>query len=146
MAIKISILFSGIFFLAGLISGIWKYVCIKRSPDKSAPVYVSKTHTSCFMYSFAALLVGKLVESNQFSVNLNIFISSLLFLFFSLSIISYIVYGLNSEIKNQFSVPVTIGDRELPEFMRDLFMVSLILVEVIAFCILFFAFIYSNFI
>ena len=40
LAIKISLLFSGLFLLNGMLTGIWKYVRIMSRENHQVPVYV----------------------------------------------------------------------------------------------------------
>jgi hypothetical protein len=47
-----------VFFMTGLLTGIWKYAHIARSADATAPVYVDIAHRSSLLYSFAALVPG----------------------------------------------------------------------------------------
>ena len=55
LAVKISLLVSGLFLLNGMITGVWKYSCIMSSPEHKAPVYVDIAHRASFFYSFASL-------------------------------------------------------------------------------------------
>jgi len=32
---------SGIFFMAGLLTGVWKYICMRQHPGAEAPHYVN---------------------------------------------------------------------------------------------------------
>ena len=58
IAVKISILFAGIFLLAGMLTGVWKYVKIMRSDERQAPVYVDIAHRNALMFSFASLVIA----------------------------------------------------------------------------------------
>ena len=56
--IKIAYLFSSIFFLTGLLSGIWKYIGIAK--NGKAHIYVDILHRAAFFYSFASVLIANL--------------------------------------------------------------------------------------
>ena len=40
-ASRIALTASGIFFMAGLLTGVWKYICIRLHPRAEAPYYVN---------------------------------------------------------------------------------------------------------
>jgi hypothetical protein len=79
-AIKISLLSSGLFLLAGMLIGILKYQRIMTSAEHRAPVYVDIAHRAAFLYSFAMLVIAKLMEFNPCSMNIvwNNFLTALL--------------------------------------------------------------------
>ena len=83
ISMKIALLFSTVFFMTGLLTGVWKYRCIKKSSDRTAPLYVSMAHRSSFTYSFAALLVSVLLGQNPYPGWLNLSITAALMTFFS---------------------------------------------------------------
>jgi len=57
----------GIFFLTGLITGVWKYYHIHSSKEAEAPVYVDIAYRTSLMYSFATLVLTKFVEFSHYS-------------------------------------------------------------------------------
>ncbi|HEY0405685.1 MAG TPA: hypothetical protein VGC89_08145 [Pyrinomonadaceae bacterium] len=63
-AIKISLIASGIFLMKGLLSGILKHRRIMTSPRHRAPVYVDIAHRAALLYSFAALVIARLLEGS----------------------------------------------------------------------------------
>lgn len=50
------------FFITALLTGIWKYRAMLTRSDHHAPVYISIAHTAALHYSFACLVLLKLVE------------------------------------------------------------------------------------
>ena len=58
LAEKICLSAAFVFFMTGLLTGIWKYWHIANSEDASSPVYVDIAHRSSLLYSFAALLLA----------------------------------------------------------------------------------------
>jgi hypothetical protein len=67
-AIKLSLAASGIFLLTGLLSGILKYRRIMSSAEHRAPVYVDIAHRASLLYSFASLVIARLLEYSPYSV------------------------------------------------------------------------------
>src|SRR5690606_40265044 len=58
LAEKLCLSAAALFFITGLLTGVWKYACMARSPRAAAPRYVDIAHRSSLMYSFAAMLLG----------------------------------------------------------------------------------------
>lgn len=140
-SMKIALLFSSLFFMTGLVTGVWKYRLIKKSPVRTAPLYVNITHRSSFTYSFAALLVSILLGRNPYPGWLNMTITATLMTFFSITMISYIANGIKGMNESQFASPPAIGG----ESGRDLFMTALIVAEIMAFGLLTAGFIIRSF-
>jgi hypothetical protein len=132
ISMKIALLFSCIFFMTGLVTGVWKYRCIKKSPERTAPLYVNIAHRSSFTYSFAALLVSILLGQNPYPGWLNMTITAALMTFFTITMTSYIANGARGVNVSQFAEPPAIGG----ESGRDLFMTALIIAEIIGFGLL----------
>mgnify|MGYP002653205800 CR=1 FL=1 len=57
-SVKLALASAGVFFLSGLLTGVWKYAHMARTPAAQAPVYVDIAHRAALFYSFAALLIG----------------------------------------------------------------------------------------
>ena len=132
LSMKIALLFSVIFFMTGLVTGLWKYRRIMSSPDRTAPPYVSTAHRSSFTYSFAALLVSILLGQNPYPGWLNMTITVTLMAFFSITMISYIACGLEGITGSQFAEPPAVGG----EAGRRLLMIVLTCAEIIGFGLL----------
>lgn len=64
MASRLCLMAAGLFLLFGMVSGIFKYRYIVRSREHRAPVYIDIAHRSAFLYSFAALVLGRLSEQS----------------------------------------------------------------------------------
>jgi len=54
---RIALLGSGVYFLIGLLTGVWKYRGIMNSPTGQAHPYVDIVHRAALMYAFASLVV-----------------------------------------------------------------------------------------
>ncbi len=70
-AIKISLLASGLFLLVGMLIGIVKFQRMLNSDDHMAPAYIDIAHRAAFLYSFAMLVIAKLLEYSPYSVNVH---------------------------------------------------------------------------
>ncbi len=140
-SMKIALLFSSLFFMTGLFTGVWKYRWIKKSSERTAPLYVNVAHRSSFTYSFAALLVSILLGQSPYPAWLNMTITVTLMSFFTITMLSYIANGVKGVNESQFAAPPAIGG----ESGRDLFMTALILAEIIAFGMLAAGFIFRSF-
>ena len=55
-SVVIALVACGVFFLTGLVTGIWKYRSMITSSEGKAPVYVDICHRSALMYSFGSLV------------------------------------------------------------------------------------------
>ena len=58
-AVGLALIGCGGFFLAGMLTGVWKYRCIMQSPQAQAPVYVDICHRTALMYAFASLVLAE---------------------------------------------------------------------------------------
>jgi hypothetical protein len=92
---------SGLFLLAGLATGVWKYRRIMTSPDHRAPVYVDIAHRAALLYSFAALVMMKLVEFSPYSTPVQMGATAVPLLFFAAALASYVYHGFLDDTENQ---------------------------------------------
>jgi len=100
MADKLALLACGIFFLIGLLTGVWKYLSILKSPSAEAPRYVAIAHRTSLMYAFAALILMKFAEFSAYSETVNLI---------AVAIAIYILHGVIGDTDNQFRRPYRIG-------------------------------------
>lgn len=103
MASKLCLMAAGVFLLFGMVSGIFKYAYIMRSPKHRAPVYIDIAHRSAFLYSFAALVLGRLSEQSIYGERINLMAALVPLTFFALTIAGYFVTGLRDQTENLFS-------------------------------------------
>ena len=101
-SVKLSLLFSGLFLLLGMITGVWKYVCIMRSDEHKAPVYVDIAHRASFFYSFASLVIAALMLFSPFDPIVQIVIVAFPLFYFAIAVAAYIREGLKNETENMF--------------------------------------------
>jgi hypothetical protein len=135
-AVKIALLFSGIFLLNGMLTGIWKYAKIMRSAEHKAPVYVDIAHRASFFYAFASLIIAQLMEFSPFSQTLQIVIVAFPLGYFLLTVIGYMKEGALNRTENMFS------ERN---FITTWFMYGLIIGEIGGFALVLGGFIYTQF-
>ena len=101
-AIKLSLAASGIFLMTGLLTGILKYKRIMTSSEHRAPVYVDIAHRASLLYSFAALVIAKLLEYSPYSVTVQTTAAAVPLSFFAITIAGYIAHGLKDQTDNLF--------------------------------------------
>lgn len=136
LSIKIALTVSGVFLLNGMLTGVWKYALIMRSPEHRAPVYVDIAHRTSFFYCFAALVIAKLLEFSPFSPGAQTAIAALPLGFFLLTVGGYMREGLRDRTENLFS------ERN---FVTTWFMYGLIAAEIGGFALILGGFIYTQF-
>ena len=102
LAIKISLLSSGLFLLAGMLVGIVKHQRMLKSADHMAPAYIDLAHRAAFLYSFAMLVIAKLLEYSPYSETVQLGAMGLVLVFLSVTIIGYFVTGMMNKTDNLF--------------------------------------------
>jgi hypothetical protein len=99
-ASRIALSASGIFFMIGLLTGLWKYLCMRRSPKAEAPYYVNTAHRAALMYAFAAQLLAVFSAISAFSDTVNTIAVIFPLLFFGIAIFHYTNLGLTTDSNN----------------------------------------------
>jgi hypothetical protein len=105
LAVKISLAASGFYLLVGMLFGVVKYAKIMRSAEHRAPVYIDIAHRAAFMYSFAALVMAKLLEHSAHDAlaeRVQLGALGLVLLFFTLTIAGYFAAGVKDTTDNLF--------------------------------------------
>lgn len=102
LAVKMSLLASGIFLLAGMSIGIIKYRYMMTSKDHQSPIYIDIAHRASFLYSFAMLVIAKLLEYSPYSLKVQMISSGIVLLFLAVTIFGYLTTGLKNETDNLF--------------------------------------------
>ena len=136
-AVKLCIVSAGLFFLAALLTGAWKYFHIARSPQAVAPVYVDIAHRAALMYSFAALLLAVFAALSAWSAMVDLVAAALPLAFFAFAMGGYIVHGLLRDTDNQFLKPHRVGPVALHPALLAGFMWALMAAEIGGFAVLF---------
>jgi hypothetical protein len=83
--------------------GILKYVFMMRSETAGAPVYIDIAHRAALLYSFAALVMAKLIEYSPYTQNVQLIIAGVPLIYFALTIFQYVKLGLRRQEQTQFS-------------------------------------------
>ena len=136
-ALKLALVSCGLFFLTGLLTGLWKYICIARSPSAQAPVYVDVCHRASLMYSFACLVLAKFVELSVWSPLVNFWATLAPILFFANAVLAYAVHGYLRDTDNQLQKPHVLGRSTIPNTQMAVFMWMLATAEIGGFVVLF---------
>ena len=135
-AIKISLLFSGLFLLNGMLTGIWKYAKIMSSETHQAPVYVDIAHRTSFFYSFASLVIARLIEFSPFSEFWQTAIVAAPLLYFAMTVVGYMKEGFLNRTENLFA------ERN---FITTWFMYGLIAAEIGGLILILYGFVATQF-
>lgn len=103
LAVKITLLASGIFLLVGMIAGVLKYAGMMKSAQLRAPIYIDIAHRAALLYSFAALVMAALLYFSPYSLTFQLVITGGPLFFFALSIAQYLKLGIENRDSSQFS-------------------------------------------
>jgi hypothetical protein len=103
LAVKLSLAASGAFLLAGMLLGVVKYRRIMSSPAHRAPTYVDIAHRAALLYSFAALVIARLLEFSPYSERVQLAAAGVPILFFALTITGYAAHGFRDDTENLFA-------------------------------------------
>lgn len=129
LAVKIAIIFSGIFLWIGMFTGVWKYWQIRQSPQSRAHYYVDIAHRSSLLYAPATLILAVLAYYSDLSSAMNLICVLVNIVFFSFSIAAYMLHGFLQDTTNQFKQPHQLGRFHLPGSLISLAMLGLIIAE-----------------
>ena len=102
LAIKISLLSSGLFLLAGMVIGIVKHRQMLRSAEHVAAAYTDIAHRAAFLYSFAMLVIAKLLEYSPYSLGVQLMATGAVLVFLSVTIVGYFFHGVRNRTDNLF--------------------------------------------
>jgi len=137
LAVAIALVSCGLFFLTGLLAGVWKYRCMMTSADAQAPLYVDVCHRSSLLYAFACLVLAEFAKRSVWSPAVNAWATAVPIAFFATAVGTYAVHGALRDTENQLARPHRLGARTLPNAMVALYMVALVLGEIGGFLVLF---------
>jgi dienelactone hydrolase len=102
LSVKISLAAAGLFLLTGMLLGIVKYRRTMTSAEHRAPIYIDIAHRAAFLYSFAALVIARLLEYNPYSLTVQLVAAIVPLAFFALTIIGYATHGFREDTDNMF--------------------------------------------
>lgn len=135
---------AAIFFLVGLLTGVWKYWQMHLHGREH--YYVGVAHRASLMYAFAAIVLERLAVFSSWPDIVNLWAVLASCLFFALAIGTYVVHGILKDTTNQLKRPHKLGKNELPMWVVMGFMLSLIVAEIGGFLVLFAGAAYTFFI
>ena len=102
IAVKISLLSSGLFLLDGMLIGIVKHQRMLKSADHMAPAYIDIAHRAAFLYSFAMLVIAKLLEYSPYSEGIQLAAMGAVLAFLAVTIVGYFAHGMRNKTDNLF--------------------------------------------
>ncbi len=140
-AVQTAQLSCGLFFITGMLTGVWKYRGIMNSPDAKAPVYVDICHRTALMYTFACLVLAEFAKLSIWSDAVNFWAVLVPVLFFASAVAAYALHGLLKDTDNQFQRPHVLGSMKIHGGLIGLFMWLLALGEIGGFLVLFAGFV-----
>lgn len=144
-AAELCLLGAGIFFLSGLLTGVWKYRAMMQSKTAEAPVYVDICHRASLMYAFAAILMREFVPYSPLSPYGTNFAVGIPLLLFASAIGTYLIHGVLRDTDNQLREPHKLGATEISRSLVRGYMAILIAGEIGGFAILFSGFLMAVF-
>lgn len=136
-AVQLAQLSCGLFFITGMLTGVWKYRCIMQSPEAKAPVYVDICHRTALMYTFACLVLAEFAKLSVWSESVNFWAVLVPVLFFASAVAAYGLHGFLKDTDNQFQRPHVLGPLQIHGGLIGLYMGLLALGEIGGFLVLF---------
>lgn len=130
LSVKLAIVFSAVYLWAGMLTGVWKYAQISRSTQARAHYYVDIAHRSSLLYAPATLILAVMAYFSIWSVQVNLICIVINLIFFSFSILSYVLHGILKDTTNQFKQPHRLGQYSLPKIFMRMLMILLVIGEV----------------
>lgn len=135
---SLAVVSAGVFFLTGLITGVWKYKQIMESENSQAHPYVDICHRSSLLYAFAAILLAKFVEISQLPGTVELVAVSVVLIYFASAIFTYFIHGFLQDTDNQLKPPFHVGKVKISSSHISIYMWMLIVAEVGGFLVLFY--------
>jgi hypothetical protein len=139
------LLAAGVFFMSGLLTGVWKYTSIMGAESAQAPVYVDIAHRTSLMYAFAAILLREFVPYSPLGPTGTLWAVAVPILFFASAVAMYILHCILRDTDNQLRRPHVLGRGTVPGALIAAYMVALIVGEIGGFAILFYGLLRSVF-
>lgn len=133
---KLSVTAAMVFFLIGLLSGVWKYAEIRKSPEAVAPAYVDICHRASLLYAFACLLLERMTALSQLPAWLELSALGGLLFYFAFAVFGYALHGWLNDTDNQLRRPHRLARWTLPPAVVTGSMISLVLAEIGGFLVL----------
>lgn len=93
---------AGVMLLIGMMTGTWKFVEMRRSPDARAPMYVDIAHRASLLYAAALAVCALLVRLSPLSPLLELICVGTNFFFFLIAVAAYIQHGMLRTQQSQY--------------------------------------------
>lgn len=126
---KLCVVASGVFFMTGLVTGTWKYLCIRASPEHRAHRYVNLAHQASLAYAFACLVLARFAAFSPYTDTFTTVAAACAIYHFAFAVIAYVIHGLTRDTDNQFQPPHVLGPVRVPPALVSGLMVSLVVSE-----------------
>ena len=136
-AVHLAQLSCGVFFLFGLVTGLWKYRGMITSAEGQAPAYVDICHRAALMYAFACLVLAEFARLSVWPSGVNLAAVALPVVFFAAAVVSYAVHGLLDDTDNQLRRPHHVGAHHVHGSTVSVFIYLLAAGEIGGFAVLF---------
>ncbi|WP_222934554.1 hypothetical protein [Caulobacter sp. 17J80-11] len=127
----------GLFFLAGLGTGLWKFQAMTANAKGEAPFYVDLCHRAALMYAFACLVLAEFARLSVWGETVNLIAVAAPVVFFAAAVASYAAHGIMRDTDNQFRRPHRLGAREVHGRSMRAFIYLLAAGEIGGFLVLF---------
>lgn len=134
----LSIVAAGVFFLTGLLTGVWKYLQISANEEAVAHPYVDIAHRASLLYAFAALLLARFCAISQLPDTVEFWAAFFPLLYFGFAILTYIIHGALRDTDNQLEKPHRLGGMTVSPLSMAVTMWSLVIAEIGGFVVLFY--------
>jgi hypothetical protein len=129
-SVQCAVLGAGGLLLVGMLTGVWKYASLMRSPARRAHRYVDIAHRASLMYSFAALVLAALAALSVWPEAINCAAVVANLVFFAAAIGTYVVHGWLRDTDNQLRPPYRLGQWPLAGVLVHGFMLALVAGEI----------------
>lgn len=94
---------AGVCLMLGLLTGVWKYMAVMKSPQHQTPEYVDIAHRAALMYAFACIVLLEFARVSDLAEMTEAAAVALPVFFFLIAIVTYILLGISNHTDNQFS-------------------------------------------
>jgi hypothetical protein len=101
-AARLAVACAGLFLLAGMLLGTWKWRQMLTGPSHAAHPYVDIAHRAALLYAFACLVLAALVAPSPFPPAVNVAAVAGPVTFFAAATVTYTALGARAHTDNQF--------------------------------------------
>ena len=102
LSVALAIVGAGVMLLVGMLTGTWKYVEMRRSPDARAPMYVDIAHRAALLYASAMAVCALLAWLSPWSAAVESAAVLGNFVFFFIATATYVRLGAQRVRETQY--------------------------------------------